>query len=163
MKIIRALIDSATSVTGKLLRLSVSGRTGESLRNIIAIQHYGFASRPLPGAEAIVLVQGNNLVIIGEDDKRYTIELGDDGDVALYNYEGIAIRLKKGKKVEVSGADEINLGGERAGLQQLIDARFKLLFDLHVHSGVSTGGQNSGPPLTPLDLNTMASDTVRAK
>ncbi|MDP2166778.1 MAG: phage baseplate assembly protein [Thermodesulfovibrionales bacterium] len=162
MKLVRGIISAIVAEAGKLMRFGASGRPDETFTNREVFQNYGFSSRPKAGAEAIILMDGNVIYVIAEDDSRYRIAL-EDGEVALYNNEGVKVHLKQGKKVEVSGADEINLGGDRATLRQLIDERFKTLFDAHFHSGVATGTSNSGPPTVPLDLLTNATATVRAK
>jgi phage baseplate assembly protein V len=58
---------------------------------------------------------------------------------------------------------QITLGdAARANVRQLIDERFKALFDAHTHSGVATGGGTSGPPTSAVDLAAHATDKTRA-
>jgi hypothetical protein len=161
-KYVRVRIEAVTDESGKLLRFSGSGLPGQTFTDREMFQHYGFVSKPLNGAEGITIIQSGRNVLIAEDDRRYRISV-QDGEVALYSDKGVKVHLMRNKIVEISGADEINLGGDRASLEKLIDARFKTLFDNHAHVGVVAGSSSSGPPVVPLDLAACATDTVRGK
>ncbi len=50
---IRGIIESG--VEGLIKRFSALGRQGESFTSREYFQHYGFTSRPLVGAEAIII------------------------------------------------------------------------------------------------------------
>jgi phage gp45-like len=160
---IKAFFAKITSVlSGNVRTVKGTGRIGESFAGAKFLQQYGFASKPLEGAEAIVFMQDGQLIIVGTDDRRYRISL-EDGEAVLYSYEGTKVHLKRGKKVEVSGADEINLGGDRGALYRLIDERVAAHIDAHIHPDPVTGF--TGVPtllLTPL-LGENSTDIVRAK
>ncbi len=184
---IRGIIQSV--VEGVIKRFTASGRPDETITNREYVQHYGFTSRPLSGAEAIIINEGNHFVMIASDDRRYRIAI-EDGEVCLYTDEGDHIRFKRGKEIYIKSGNkltaditnqvtintitatvnasvkcqvnspEINLSGDRAGLRRLIDERFRALFNAHTHSGCG-GSVNSGPPTTTLELNAHATDIVR--
>ena len=180
-RMIRGIIDNI--VEGAIKRVSMRGLAGETILSREVFQHYGFTSRGLAGAEGIMIREGNHLVLIAEDDRRYRIAL-QDGEVALYTDEGDKIHLKRNRIIEIVGGEKvlvatksleatattsatvicpvINLGGEREGLRRLIDERFKTLFDGHKHAGVQTGSGTSGTPTTTLDFGDHATDNVRA-
>ena len=185
---IRAIIQSVYE--GVIKRFSASGRADEIFTNREYFQHYGFTSRPLSGAEAIIIKEGNHIIMIASDDRRYRLAI-EDGEVALYTDEGDIIHSKRGKEIYIKSGNklkadiendveintknavinasvkcqvnspEINLSGDRAGLRRLIDDRFRELFNSHVHSGVQAGGSNSGPPTTTLEFANQATDIVR--
>ena len=207
---IRAIIQSVYE--GVIKRFTASGRADETFENREYFQHYGFTSRPLSGAEAILIKDGNHIVMIASDDRRYRIAI-ENGEVCLYTDEGDHIRFKRGKEIYIKSGNklkadiendveintkrinatasesaaittailsanastsvtvttpkcqinsqEINFSGDRAGLRRFIDERFRELFNAHVHSGVQTGGGNSGPPTTTLELANHATDTAR--
>lgn len=179
MKMIRTIITSI--VEGVIKRFSGSGRTGESFTNREYMQHYGFTSRPLSGAEGLLLMEGNRIYLIASDDRRYRIAV-ENGEVCLYTDEGDNIHLKRNNEIEINSGSkvtinapevivsastkcqvnspEVNLSGDRAGLRRLIDDRFRTLFNAHVHSGCG-GSQNSGVPTTTLELVSHATDYVR--
>jgi len=179
-RMIRGIIDSI--VEGAIKRVSMKGIAGESISSREAFQHYGFTSRALAGAEGILVRDGNHLVLIAEDDRRYRIALAE-GEVALYTDEGDKIHLKRGRVIEIVGGEqvtvatkvleataslsatvispEINLGGARGGLRRLIDERFKALFDNHAHSNVQPGSGTTGPPTAALDVAACSTDATR--
>ena len=179
---IRALISSV--VEGAIKRFSAAGRPGEQFDDREYLQHYGFTSRPLPGAEGVLICDGNHVVMVASDDRRYRIQMVD-GEVALYTDEGDKIHLKRGRIIEIDGGEQvvvntkvaqvtastsatvtspvINLGGDRADLLALIDERVIALFNSHTHNGVQAGGANSGGPNTQLTLANCATSVTKAK
>lgn len=96
---IRSIISGVKE--GVIKRFGGSGRPGETFADREYFQHYGFTSRPLAGAEGILLKQGNNIILIASDDRRYRIEAAD-GEVALYTDEGDHIHMKRGRVVEIN-------------------------------------------------------------
>jgi len=186
---IRGIIQAVFE--GVIKRFSASGRQGEQFDNREYMQHYGFTSRPLSGAEAIIIKDGNHIVMIASDDRRYRIAL-ENGEVCLYTDEGDFIHFKRNKLLHIStgnkllvdatndieintktavvnaslkcqvNSPEINMGDDRAGVRRLIDERFRTLFNAHVHSGCG-GSQNSGSPTTSLEYANHATDITRAK
>ena len=158
---IRGIITSV--VEGMIKRFSASGRTGETISNREYMQHYGLTSRPLSGAEGIIIKNGNHYIMVASDDRRYRLAI-ENGEVALYTDEGDTIHLKRGKVIEIIAGEqlvittkvagitaassttvtspkvtvaspEINLGGDRAALQALVDERLLALFNAHTHGG----------------------------
>lgn len=87
---------------GKLIGVELQGLAGESVSGEL-IQHYGFSSAPLEGAEYVVVPVGGNskhAVVVASDDGRYRVTL-QDGEVSLYTDEGDYIHLKRGRLIEV--------------------------------------------------------------
>ena len=186
---IRAIILSMAE--GVIKRFSASGRAGETFTDREYFQHYGYSSRTLPGAEGIVFREGNHIIMIASDDRRYRIAL-EGGEVALYDHQGQVIKLKDGKEVHIYGCDKltadvgveakitapvatvvaatscqvtspiINLGGDREGLRSLIDERFLALFNAHTHNGVQPGSGSSGAPNTTLTQGTTCTTITKA-
>ncbi len=98
MAMIRSILSSVTE--GAIKRFAGAGRTGETFTDRECFQHYGFTSRALAGAEGILLKQGNQIMLIASDDRRYRIAV-ENGEVALYTDEGDYVHLKRGNLVEV--------------------------------------------------------------
>ncbi len=169
---IRAIVQSVAE--GVIKRFTAAGRRGEMFTSREYLQHYGFTSRPLAGAEAVVIRDGNHIVMIASDDRRYRIGM-EAGEVALYTDEGDFVHLRRGRTIECAtgtaivtadvrcqvNSPEINLSGDRGGLRRLIDERFRTLFNNHVHSGVEPGSGTSGTPTAPLEYVSHATDIVR--
>ncbi len=185
---IRGIIKSVYE--GTIKRFTASGRSDETITDREYFQHYGFTSRPLEGAEAIIIKEGNHFLMIASDDRRYRIGL-QAGEVCLYTDEGDSIRFKRGKEIHINtgnkltidatnevivntktatvnattkcqvNSPEINLSGDRGGLRRFVDDRFRALYNSHVHSGVQAGGGNTGAPTTTLEYANHATDIVR--
>lgn len=93
---------AARNTHGKLIGVEMQALAGESVAGEM-LQHYGFTSAPLPGAEYIVIPVGGNSqhsVVIASDDARYRVTL-KDGEVAIYSDEGDHVHLKRGRVIEV--------------------------------------------------------------
>ena len=101
---IRAIIISVAE--GVIKRFSATGRAGETFTDREVFQHYGYTSRPLSGAEGIIDKDGNHIILVASDDRRYRIPI-EDGEVALYDNQGQVIRLKAGKEVHIYGCDKL--------------------------------------------------------
>ncbi|MGO0632206.1 phage baseplate assembly protein domain-containing protein [Pseudomonas sp. SAR267] len=88
--------------SGAQIGVEMEGLAGEKVSGEL-MQHYGFVSGPLPGAEYIVIPVGGNSkhsVVVATADGRYRLQVVD-GEVALYTDEGDYIHLKRGKLIEV--------------------------------------------------------------
>lgn len=101
---IRGIVKSV--VEGVIKRFSAFGRPDETIDNREYFQHYGYTSRPLAGAEIIIIREGGHFVAVGSDDRRYRIAL-ENGEVALYTDEGDKIHLKRNRVIEIVGGEKI--------------------------------------------------------
>ena len=101
---IRGIVRSV--IEGVIKRFSAYGRGGETIDNREYFQHYGFSSRPLEGAELIIIREGGHFVACASDDRRYRLAL-ENGEVALYTDEGDKIHLKRGRIIEIVGGEKI--------------------------------------------------------
>jgi phage gp45-like len=86
---------------GFIKLFSATGRTDESFEQREYFQHYGFTSRPLEGAEIIIIREGNHFLAIASDDRRYRIAM-KNGEMAIYTDEGDWIHLKRGNNIHVN-------------------------------------------------------------
>lgn len=98
ISMVRGIVKSITE--GKIKKVSASGRSEETFDDREYFQHYGFTSRPLKDGELILIREGNHIVAIASDDRRYRIAV-EDGEVALYTDEGDKIHFKRGKEIEI--------------------------------------------------------------
>jgi len=101
---IRGIVISV--LEGLIKRFTASGRTGETIGNREYMQHYGFTSRPLPGAEIIIINEGNHYIGVASDDRRYRLHL-EQGECALYTDEGDCVHMKRGKNIEVTCGNKL--------------------------------------------------------
>ena len=96
-------IAARNSHAGAQIGVQMQGLAGETVNGEL-MQHYGFTSAPLAGAEYIVLPIGGNskhAVVIASEDGRYRVKLAD-GEVALYTDEGDYLHMKRGRLIEVT-------------------------------------------------------------
>ena len=95
-------IAARNSHSGAQIGVEMEGLAGESVSGEL-MQHYGFVSAPLQGAEYIVVPIGGDTkhsVVIASGDGRYRLQVAD-GEVALYTDEGDRIHMKRGRLIEV--------------------------------------------------------------
>lgn len=102
---IRAIVK--TCIEGVIKRFSATGRPGESIENREYVQHYGYTSRPKPGAEVIVIREGNHYLAIASDDRRYRLAL-EEGEAALYDDLGQRVHLTR-EGVEVQSLARVRV------------------------------------------------------
>jgi phage baseplate assembly protein V len=87
-------------IEGVIKRFSANGRANETITSREYFQHYGYTSRPLAAAEGIVIREGNQLVMIASDDRRYRTSL-EEGECALYDDQGQKVHLKRNNEIHV--------------------------------------------------------------
>ena len=90
--IIRGILQTITD--GAVRLISATGRIGEAFSSREFLQHYGYASSPQPGAELVIVAEGNIITVIGSDDRRYRLALAA-GEVALYDDLGQSVHLTR--------------------------------------------------------------------
>jgi len=103
---IRATIKSV--IEGAIKRFNAAGRPGETFANREYMQHYGFTSRPLSGAEGVIVNQGNHYLMIATDDRRYRVPI-EAGEVCIYTDEGDQIRFKRGKEIYIKSSNKLTI------------------------------------------------------
>jgi phage gp45-like len=101
---IRGIVISV--IEGFIKLFSATGRTDESFDQREYFQHYGYTSRPLPGAEIIIIREGNHIIAIGSDDRRYRLAV-EEGEVALYTDEGDKIHLMRDKTIHIVSGNKL--------------------------------------------------------
>lgn len=130
---IRSILSSVSE--GVVKRFSGAGRSGETFTDRECFQHYGFTSRALAGAEGILLKQGNQIMLIASDDRRYRIKV-EHGEVALYSDEGDYVHLKRGNLVEVKTSTLEVIADTKVILDTpLVEITGEVEADLHITSG----------------------------
>lgn len=165
---IRGIVNQV--IEGFIKMFSASGRPDETFEKREYFQHYGFTSRPLPGAEIIIVNEGNHYIAVASDDRNYRIAI-EEGEVALYTDEGDKIHLKRDKTIEIVSGNKlmatvendvtisaktavvnaltscqinspiINFGGDRGGLKYLVDERIIAWLTSHTHGTGPTPNQ----------------------
>lgn len=107
----RAVIK-ASRAEGGFMTVQVTALDGEILDGLPLIQDYGFASRPRSGAQGVIACVGGNrraALVIATEDKRYRLQLGEDGESAIYDDLGQKVHLTRaGIVIETTLPIEVN-------------------------------------------------------
>ena len=159
---IRATITSV--VEGAIKHFAaVCGLSG-ALQDRELFQHYGFTSRPLAGAEAVIVRNGDIYISVAEDDRRYRLAVAA-GEVALYSDEGDKIVLKRGRNIEITSGTKVKItapateitgnltvGGNVQASGNVQDAAGtmaaqRLAYNAHVHTDPQGGSSGPAVPL----------------
>jgi len=147
-------ITATTALAGKgLRRAQIRFDDAETRDETPLVGQYGFSSRPLPGADAItVFVSGNRAkgIVIATNDARYQIDLAP-GELAVHTDEGDMIHFRRGGIIAVKAATQLSIDTPLVTTTGRIEAAGDVVgagvsLKQHLHSGVRTGGEISGPP-----------------
>jgi len=149
-------------------RLQVQLLADEVRDDMERLQEYGFTSRPLSGAEAVVLFPNGSRelgLVIAIDDRRYRLQPLEEGEVALYTDEGDKVHMKRGGTIEIVAASMVKVDSPAielgsGTLEKLVNGEaFQTLFNNHVHTG--NLGAPTSPPMNPMTPSHL-SQTVKA-
>lgn len=143
MSVATALVSKDNpAVQGMQLRLSQY----QVRSNVPMFGLHGLISRPLPGAQVVVLHGSgdpSNAVGIGVNDPRHYRPGLPDGAVGLGHHQGGTVLLTEGK---------IELHGDGETLRRLVTEVFLDLFNRHTHP---TPQGDSGPPHQQMQANSL--------
>lgn len=106
----RGFVESVDDST-QIQKIKAKLMADESLDELERLQDYGFASKPLPNAEILVVFPNGNRghgIVIKADDRRYRVKNLQGGEVVIYTDEGDKIHFKRGNKIEVT-TDELTI------------------------------------------------------
>lgn len=153
--VVRASDDERRAMT-----LDLSVMAGESLATVERFAHYGFTSRPKPGAEAVVLCLGGSrdhpLVVADEDRRERPGGELAAGEVCVYAAGGARVFLRADGSVEVvapGGASvsvDLDVGGNvtaGADVSDAVGTLAALRSAYNVHTHPDPQGGSTGPPV----------------
>lgn len=139
-----------------LQELQIAALGEEVLDRIEHWEPYGYTSRPLAGAEALLLSLGadrDHTVAVNVADRRFRLKNLTAGEVALYTDEGDVIHFKRGNQIliDTMGTLVANAGTSITATSPLVNvvASTKVTFDtplvqcthdLDVVGNVTAGG-----------------------
>lgn len=107
----RAVVQLVNEAT-KLQEVQLAIQDEEVRDECERMQQYGFSSKPLPGAEAVVIFVGGNRdhpLVTNVDDRRYRPKFLQDGEVVVYNHTGDYVHIKANGNIEVVAATEVTI------------------------------------------------------
>lgn len=156
-----------------LLKIQARLFAGELRDRVHVLGHYGFASSPEAGSEAVVVFLGggrDNGVAVSVDDRRYRPTDLEPGEVRLYSRFGSTVSLMANGDVRIKAAGVVRVESDTAVTGKL-DASGKVTaggdvqdgdpaaiaktmaamrqaFNTHQHGETGTGPTT--PPLVPM-------------
>lgn len=144
-------------------RVQMDLLAGETRDKIERLQEYGLTSRPVVGAEGVVLFPNGSRdygLLIAVEDRRFRLKPLEEGEVALYTDQGDRIHLKRGGTIEIHAASKVSVVspaveiGDGALEKVLNGETFQAFFNSHTHIG-NLGAPTSPPssPSTPSHLS----------
>jgi phage gp45-like len=148
-------ITATTSLGGKgLRRAQVRIDDAETRDETPIVTLYGVSSRPLAGADAVMLFLGGDRskgIIIATTDRRYQIELAE-GEVALHTDEGDHIHLKRGRIISIVAGTKLEIDTPLITTTGHIEAAGDVKagtvsLQTHRHGGVQSGAAQTGVPV----------------
>lgn len=93
--------------------LQASVFAGEVLEDVHLVQQFGFASRPAPGSEAILVMVGGDRghpVAVATVDRRHVGPQLEEGDVVLFSPSGDQVHLPASGGIKIRG--DVELAGQ---------------------------------------------------
>jgi phage baseplate assembly protein V len=130
-----------------LQRMQLDLLAEETLDGVEHVGHYGFISRPLEGAEGVVLFLGGERssgVVIASEDRRYRLKTLANGEVALYTDEGDYVHFKRSRELHVR-ANKFKFQGASEELMDLIVQLCQLVKDTNDKLSITTTNTQLGP------------------
>lgn len=103
-----SLVDSEQAMQ----MLQIKGLADELLDDAEHFEAYGYTSRPHAGAEGVALSAGgqrSHCIVVCVGDRRYRLKGLKGGEVAMYSDEGDSVHFKRGRKIAVTGGEEVSV------------------------------------------------------
>jgi phage baseplate assembly protein V len=147
-------ILATTGLGGKALRRAQVRIDDAEIRDETPLLgHYGVASRPMPGAQAVMIFPFGDRskgLIIATNDARYQIELRE-GEVAIHTDEGDHVHIKRGGTIAIKASTKVEITTPLLTTTGRIEAAGDVLagtvsLQQHIHGGVESGGGFTAQP-----------------
>nr|WP_220795016.1 phage baseplate assembly protein [Gluconacetobacter sacchari] len=151
--IARQISDTDESLPVSRIQVVLPG--GEIRSDVPLLQQYGVASRPVPGADVVLVFQGGDRargVGVASGDQRNRPDYLQPGDVALYHPRtGSRIWLKGDGSIQIDpAAGRGTISGDWT-IEGTVTAKEVIAgvvaLSTHPHSGVQPGSGQTGKPL----------------
>lgn len=146
----KGAVLAVRAVEGKIARVKVRLGVGDD-GEVPLMQHFGFASRPPPGAQVVVAAIGDersDSVAIASSHRDYLFHLDDDGNAVIYDSRGQSILLSPDGITVTSGVKVLidcpNVSILDGVTDEPVPLGQSLLTWLNTHAHPPTGG----PPTT---------------
>lgn len=153
-------VVSAVNASTKMQTLQLRLMADETKDSVEHFEPYGFTSKPLAGAEHITLFMdgdrshGVTLVVA---DRRYRLTTLQDGEVALHDAYGNKAHFKKDGTLDLVATTKVQITSPLVTMSGNLQVTGTITATVdvvgggkslktHTHSGVASGGSNTGAP-----------------
>lgn len=136
--IVKLVVDD-----GELQRMQLSLLAGELRDGVEVIRHYGLASKPHAGAQAVVVFPNGSRdhgLVIATEDRRYRLRNLSDGEVALYSDLGQVVRMKR-DRLEINAGSPGQVDVLADTLVRIVAPLAKVEGDLEVTGDTTLRGE----------------------
>lgn len=150
-------IVGASNTNSQIALIQGHGVNGEQVQWLEHFQQFGFSSAPPAGTMMIVLPLGGKSshgIVIATENGQYRIKGLEPGETAIFNAFGDKIVLRKGRVIEIdTNILRINATTKveiNSPIVDVVDGDVRangVSLKHHHHSGVSTGGAQTGEPV----------------
>lgn len=148
------------AIAQRVQRINAEALAGEQLQDVELMQQFGFTSAPPDGAQLVVLPLGGRTsaaVIVATEHGSYRLQLGNQGECAIYNEWGDLVHLKKDRSIRVVAGVKVRVEAPLAEFTGNVTVAGTLTattdvigggksLKTHSHGGVTPGGGNTGAP-----------------
>ena len=143
----RQTADTDESKGTQQAQLALPG--GPLPNGVPVMQHYGFASRPMPGADHVVIcIAGDRTraVSVASGDQRYRPSTMQPGEPWIWDHLGSSVVLGADSVIRVKAASgTVVIEGSLTVTGDVTAGGISLV--QHVHGGVQAGGSDTGAPI----------------
>lgn len=152
---------------GNVQMVQVELQGGDVRDNTPRVSEYGFASRPLPGCQAVVIFVGgdrSNGAVIGTNDETHRMRDLQPGEVAIHDDQGQSVYITRagividggGKPIQITNAPTVTADTplfrstgdvlDNCETNTVTIAQMREIYNAHTHTENNvTGGQTGGP------------------
>jgi len=147
--------------TGPVQTMQVKLGQDEVVDAIKRLMEYGFTSKPLPGADAVVVFMAGNRssgCVIATGDQRYRLHL-QSGEVAIHDDQGQKVHLTRTGIVVSAPNKKIRLEGKEIEIHATDSFRFDVngrgyhYFPDHDDSWTTGSTSGTAHPITPPEIS----------
>lgn len=156
---VRAVLQGI-ALAQRVQRVNAEALAGEVLQDVELMQQFGFTSAPPAGAQLIVLPLGGRTsaaVIVATEHGSYRLQLGAQGECAIYNQWGDLVHLKADRSIRVVAALKLRVESPLAEFtgDMTVAGTITATVDVvgggkslktHTHGGVTAGAASTGQP-----------------
>jgi phage baseplate assembly protein V len=146
----RGLLGSVDK-TKRVQLATLEGLNGEALQATELFQHFGFTSAPPAGSQVIVLPLGGKTsaaVIVATENGSYRLQLGADGECAMYNQWGDHVYMKQNRVIDVTAGVSVDLTTPLVNMSGALHVVGNITCDANIQAAAEVKDQNGAKSMS---------------